>query len=262
MTTTAIIGFDSPLGQSWSGKRYFDCLVNEQNDSLLRGRSFGHVAIICPSLWDKPADARETSALAARIRRLMEVLGEAKIERLTYVTSLELIEDSGNENNRIVPEDESCRQGLLAGFEDFLNLLFGRVVTLRVGDLVGMQENPAGWSVLDELTAARKAKRKIKAGLLVKHQLYPVNRIVADSETAWECGLSEANLTVEPLTTFELVERLMPEMTDSLPIAKESDPVGSARTSLYAIHWNDLNRDFILGKEDMLAVLEELITQK
>lgn len=259
MTTTALIGCDSPLGKYWVSKRYFDCLVSDPTDRILKGREFGQVALVCPSLWDSPENVRaDLKKFSANVLSLMTSLAETKIERLTYVTSLDLIEMDGNENGVVVPTEETSYQGMLAGLRDFLELQFGRVLTIRVGELVGMEENGSEWSVFGELAEAKKAKRKPKVGLLTKHQFYPVSRLVGDVNTAWECGFSNINLVSEPLTVFELTERFFPELTDSLPVAKEQDPVGSARTSLHAICWNDVNADYPIDKESLLESLSAL----
>lgn len=259
MTATAIIGCDTPLGQYWSGKRYFDCLINDQNFNLLKGRQFGEIVLICPSLWDAPeAVQTDFKPFSERVLKLMENLGDAKIERLTYVTSLDLIQPDGNESSSVEPEDESSYQGILAGFQAFLNLQFGRVITLRVPELVGFGEGGTGWSVLGELAAADKKKHKPKVGLLTKHQFYPIDHIVNDAETAWECGASSINLVSEPVTSFELTERLFPKLVDSLPVAREKDPAGSQRTSLYSIYLDDAVSGYIIDKERLLEELKAL----
>lgn len=259
MTTSAIIGCDSPLGKYWSGKRFFDYLINEENYSLLRGRTFGQVVLICPSLWQNPEISRsDVTSFIKKVTSLIGILGETKIERLTYVTTLDLITDDGDESNRVTPEEETSWQGALAGLYDYVNLHFGRMVNLHLPELVGLEDNGPGWSVIAELAAASKTGRKPKTGLLTKHQFYPLHRIVNDAETAWECGLNAINLASEPITTFELTERLFPKLVDFLPTAKEKDPIGSARTSLYSIYYNDTIAHFIMDKESLLEELTPL----
>lgn len=259
MTTTAIIGYDSPLGKYWASKRYFDCLVNKNDYQVLKGREFGQVALVCPSLWDSPENIRENlKQFSDVVLKLIGGIGEARIERLTYVTSLDLIEAAGHENNRVAPAEETSYEGILAGLADFLELHFGRVLTIRVGELVGLEENKPGWSVLGEFEAAKQGNRKPKAGLLTRHQFYPVSRIAQDADTAWGCGLSSVNLVSDPLTTFELAERFFPELVDSLPVAKEQDPVGSMRTSLHAVCWNDVNMDYPIDRESLMESLKAL----
>ncbi len=259
MTTTAIIGCDSPIGKYWAAKRYMDCLINEQNMDLLRGRQFGDVVLVCPSLWDAPGVVKSGwEQLSAQVTRLMSVLGETKIERLTSVTTLDLIAGDGNEDAPVSPDEADACASTLAGFGDYINLTFGRVVTLRLAELVGLEGDPAGWSIVAELLAASKAKRKPKAGLLTKHQFYPLERIVRDAENAWECGLEQVNLLSAPVTVFELTEQLFPSLVDLLPTAKETDPIGDARTSKYAIYWNDEGSAYTVDKDSLSAVFNSL----
>lgn len=260
MTTTALIGCDTPLGKYWSTGRYFDYLVNDANVGLLRGKEWGHVVLICPSLWASPGEIRDNlKQLEKRLANLTDVLGETKIERLTYITTLDLITDSGDENAWVVSEEKSGYLKMLAEFRDFLNLRFGRVLNLRLAELVGLEDDGPGWSVLSEL-AACKGRKKPKVGLLTKHQFYPMDRIINDAELAWECGLSFVNLVSEPITVFDLTEQLFPPFVDLLPLAKETDPAGSTRTSGFAVYWNNGGKPrHTIEKNEMMEKLKSLI---
>ena len=72
---------------------------------------------------------------------------------------------------------------------------------------------------------------------------------------AWECGIFSVNLVPEPVTAFELVEQCFPSLVNRLPVAKETDPYGSARTSVYSTQYHDPDTGYIMDKQDVLAGL-------
>ena len=82
-----------------------------------------------------------------------------------------------------------------------------------------------------------------------------MTRLVRDVEKAWECGIFSVNLVPEPVTTFELVEQCFPSLSNRLPVAKETDPYGSARTSVYSTQYHDPDTGYIMDKQDVLEGL-------
>ena len=90
MTDTVFISSSNALGSFWTSKRYFDYLIDETSLPLLRGREFGQAVLICPSLWEgRRAIRRNEEAFISHVRQLIDILHEVKIERLTYVTSID-----------------------------------------------------------------------------------------------------------------------------------------------------------------------------
>ena len=110
--------------------------------------------------------------------------------------------------------------------------------------------------ILHEVKAAvPEGTEELDVALLERHQLYPMHRLVRDVEKAWECGIFSVNLVPEPVTVFELVEQCFPSLVSRLPVAKETDPYGSARTSVYSTQYHDPDTGYIMDKEDVLAGL-------
>ena len=172
-----------------------------------------------------------------------------KIERLTYVTSIDTQPETGNEDSPLVHEFEDAFLSALAELRDYVNLKFGRVLNVYLPEVTG---TGADMSVADLLANAPEGKDELDVALLERHQLYPMRRIVNDVEKAWECGLFAVNLVPEPVTAFELAEACFPSLVGRLPIAKEADPYGSGRISVHSTQYHDPDTGYIMGKADVL----------
>ncbi|WP_295875159.1 hypothetical protein [uncultured Akkermansia sp.] len=250
MTDTVFISSSNALGSFWTSKRYFDYLIDETNLPLLRGREFGQAVLICPSLWEgRRAIRRNEEAFISHVRQLIDILHEVKIERLTYVTSIDTQPETGNEDSPLVYEFEDAFLSALAELRDYVNLKFGRVLNVYLPEVTG---TGADMSVADLLANAPEGKDELDVALLERHQLYPMRRIVNDVEKAWECGLFAVNLVPEPVTAFELAENCFPSLMNRLPVAKETDPCGSCRTSVHSTQYHDPDTGYVMGKADVL----------
>lgn len=249
MIDTAFIGATCPIGQYWTSKRYYDYIIDEENLNLMRGKEFGQVVIICPSLWQGPIVTREQVEWDTKFTEtLINLLTEVKAERVTFVTGLDLLEANGNEETPQLMESDDPYLANRIALRDFINIRFGRVLNVRVPELV---EIDGLFSVLDVITKTPKTKKILPVSLLERHQLYPMTRIVNDVEKAWSCSLSSVNLVTEPMTTYEIVEKYFPALSKKLPIARELDPYGSARTSLYSKQYHDPDTGYIMSKNDL-----------
>ena len=215
MTDTALIGSSCALGVFWSSKRYFDYLIDETNLSLLRGKEFGQAVIICPSLREGGAAIRRNTA--PFLAQVKTLIDILHEVKAERVTYITSIDTQPETGNELSP--------LLRKPED------------------------------EWLMALVELKDFINVALLERHQLYPMHRLVRDVEKAWECGIFSVNLVPEPVTVFELVEQCFPSLVSRLPVAKETDPYGSARTSVYSTQYHDPDTGYIMDKEDVLAGL-------
>lgn len=253
MTDTALIGSTCALGAFWSSKRYFDYLIDESNLPILRGKDFGQAVIICPSLWEgRGASRKDMARFTAQVDNLINILHEVKAERVTYATCIDTQPETGNELSPLLHESGDPWLAALAELRDFINLRFGRVLNVYLPEVTGTGTD---MSVADLLTRAAEETGELEVFLLERHQLYPMHRLVKDVEKAWECGIFSVNLVPEPVTTFELVESCFPSLSDRLPIAREADPYGSARTSVYSTQYHDPDTGYIMDKQDVLAGL-------
>lgn len=251
MTDTALIGSSCPLGTFWSARRYFDYLLDETNLQLLRGKELGQAVIICPSLWENRDETRQNmDRFLKRVQQLIDLLHEVKIERLTFITTTDMQPDTGNEESPLLRDSGDSMLTALLELSDYVNLKFGRVLNIFLPEITGTN---AEMSIVDRLQAAPAGATTLHAALLERHQLYPMHRLVKDVEKAWDSGLSAVNLVPEPVTTFELVETCFPSLADRLPVARETDPYGSARTSVCSTHYHDPDTGYIMEKS---AVLE------
>ena len=175
-----------------------------------------------------------------------------KAERVTYITSIDTQPETGNELSPLLREPEDEWLAALVELKDFINLRFGRVLNVYLPEVTG---TGAGMSVADLLAEVPEGTEELDVALLERHQLYPMHRLVRDVEKAWECGIFSVNLVPEPVTAFELVEQCFPALVNRLPVAKETDPYGSARTSVYSTQYHDPDTGYIMDKQDVLAGL-------
>lgn len=175
-----------------------------------------------------------------------------KAERVTYITSIDTQPETGNELSPLLRETEDEWLAALVELKNFINLRFGRVLNVYLPEVTG---TGAGMSVADLLAAVPEGTEELDVALLERHQLYPMHRLVRDVEKAWECGIFSVNLVPEPVTAFELVEQCFPSLVNRLPVAKETDPYGSARTSVYSTQYHDPDTGYIMDKQDVLAGL-------
>ena len=159
MTDTVFISSSNALGSFWTSKRYFDYLIDETSLPLLRGREFGQAVLICPSLWEgRRAIRRNEEAFISHVRQLIDILHEVKIERLTYVTSIDTQPETGNEDSPLVHEFEDAFLSALAELRDYVNLKFGRVLSVYLPEVTG---TGADMSVADLLANAPEGKGEL-----------------------------------------------------------------------------------------------------
>lgn len=260
MTQTAIIGSSSSLGNLLSSKRFFDYLIDLDNLSLLRGKQFSELLIVCPSLWDatdKESNDEASLRRSQALSRLLEALQEVKAERLTYITGFDLLPIDGDEESPLLRESDDPLLAALIQFRDTINFQFGRVLTVRVPELVGIGD---AFSVLGDLRHIQAEQGKVRLPLLEKHQFYPALRLLKDVDKAWACGMFSVNFATHPLTVFDVVELFFPDLIDSLPVSKASDPVGSDRKCSKAYYWHDPMDGYILDREEVMeAVVGDLL---
>lgn len=250
MTDTALIGSSCPLGAFWSSKRYFDYLIDETNLPILRGKELGQAVIICPSLREgRRAIRQNMDSFLTQVKNLIDLLHEVKAERMTYVTCMDAQPETGNEHSPLLHEPEDEWLAALVELKAFINLRFGRVLNVCLPEVTG---TGADMSVVDLLAAAPEGTEELAVPLLERHQLYPMSRLVRDVEKAWECGIFSVNLAPEPVTAFELVEHCFPSLANRLPVAKETDPYGSDRTSVHSTQYHDPDTGYIMDKQDVL----------
>lgn len=95
------------------------------------------------------------------VRQLIDILHEVKIERLTYVTSIDTQPETGNEDSPLVHEFEDAFLSALAELRDYVNLKFGRVLSVYLPEVTG---TGADMSVADLLANAPGRKGRTGRG--------------------------------------------------------------------------------------------------
>ena len=153
MTDTVFISSSNALGSFWTSKRYFDYLIDETNLPLLRGREFGQAVLICPSLWEgRRAIRKNEEAFISHVRQLIDILHEVKIERLTYVTSIDTQPETGNEDSPLVHEfedaflsaaGETCKRATLLSAQHE-----AEIVVICHNGQEGDGSNPGEWRLM------------------------------------------------------------------------------------------------------------------
>ncbi|MEG1740403.1 MAG: hypothetical protein RR250_03670 [Akkermansia sp.] len=258
MTQTVLIGSSCTLGKLLSSQRFYDYLIDESNAELLHGKQFGELILICPSLQADPISIKADPApMIASIHQLMKLLAETKVERLTYITGMDLIPEDGNDQSPLMTESDDPYLDALIQLRDFINVQFGRVLTMRTPELLGLSD---GYSVLTELRLAQAEQRAPQVHLLELHQFYPVDHLLKDMDKAWRCGMFSVLLSTPPLTVFDVAELFFPDVIDRLPLAKKTDPVGSNRTLTTSLYWHDPINGYIMDKEEVIeAIVNDLL---
>ncbi len=256
MINTGIIGSSCLLGHLWTKQRFFDYLFDPVNWELLRNQSFGELLLIDPILWDGPI-AVNASQYIHQLEQLTQFLHETKVERLTFLTTFDLLPEDADESTEQLQSSDDPVLNAQIKFRDYINLQFGRVLTVRLPEILGLGQ---GFSpVIDTIINATATEGTLPLPLLERHQFYPISHIIADVDTAWKCGLFSANLASAPVTTFEIFEQVAPELQDRLPIAHPSDPMGSNRKSQVSYFWHDPMTGYIIDKESIISCIKEIL---
>jgi len=193
MTDTVLIGSSCALGAFWSSKRYFDYLIDETNLSLLRGKEFGQAVIICPSLREVgTAILRNTAPFLAQVKTLIYLLHDVKAERVTYITSIDTQPETGNELSPLLREQEDEWLAALVELKNFINLRFGRVLTVYLPEVTG---TGAGMSVADLLAEAGLELNKTQAAEAVNVMLDAFTNTLKDGGTVDMFGFGKFTVT-------------------------------------------------------------------
>lgn len=252
MKPNALIGAKSPLGKYLTGKMFFDFVFDDGNWMLCHNKDFNHLVVICPSLWVK----NDETCLANKkeVNQLIDILGDNRAERVTYVTTLDLLPTDGDENSPLVKESNCSALANAVLLRDLIEVKFGRVLTVRVPELLGL-DTPYPNSLIPALKVAKLVRDLKPLGLLTRHQFFPIEHLVSSTLRAWDCGLSQINLVSEPLMTVEIVEKCFPKLLDKLPLARQEDAVGNMRKSIHAIHYYDPANGYMMDKEQIIACL-------
>lgn len=254
MIGTAFIGADSPLGKLAANKLNFDCLITAEKLQQISGQSFNHLVCLCPTLWKSPAESRKNVfGTQHYIAKLMAALNDVKVDRLTYISNCELLEQEGNENTpQLASSEDELTQSLIE-LRNFMNLRFGRILHIQIPSFIGLG---AGYSVLDEFREADIEASAPHLALLEHQQFYPIQRLLPDINKAWSLGLFSVIFATPPITNMEIAECLFPDVVKLLPVAKTTDKLGSLRSSIHSIHWNDPVDGYIMTKEEVMTFLE------
>lgn len=257
MTETALIGSSCLLGRQWASQQYFDYLVDRNNLRLLTGRAFGMLVIIDPALETGPlaasqAPEKDTEAVAGLLHHLVDI----KADRAILVTTADLLPEDGDESAALADTQDDPFLASRRALYDCVNLRFGRVLNFFIPELA--VPDPA-FSMLGTLKTP-PPEGNLPLPLLKRHQLYPAARLAGDIEKLLPLGVARAVAAMPPLTTSELVETLVPGLTDRLSVAHKADPQGSRRKSLLSFHWLDPRDGYWATKEALLAELAPLLS--
>lgn len=252
MKPNALIGAKSPLGKYLTGKMFFDFVFDDGNWMICHGKDFNHLVVICPSLWLKNDETCIENK--KEVNRLLDILGDNRAEQITYITTLDLLPTNGDENSPLLLASDNPALARAIELRDLMEVKFGRVLTVRVPELLGL-DTPYPNGLIPLLKKAKLVRDLKSLGLLTRHQFFPIEQLVPATLRAWDCGLSQINLVSEPLMTVEIVEKCFPKLLDKLPLARQEDAVGNMRKSIHAIHYYDPANGYMLDKEQTIECL-------
>lgn len=233
----AIIGAKTALGDFLASRNKYDYIIDPSNVDILRNKQFLEIVCTVADFPEKAAMAEEKDAL--RFEKLQEILSEVKTERFTLVTSLATVNPSDgyyNENTSLYTDVTAPNPFIShrARFEEFIQLRFGRVLTVRVPELVFSNTLRPG------IIGAIPSMEKLASYPAdMSHQLFYLPMIEEDISMGWKLGLSLINLAPEPLSTIEIVREFAPDAIAVLNNAPDGYVFPPLAHSLNSIHWYD-----------------------
>lgn len=233
----ALIGAHTPIGEFLLTQGTYDYVIDPSNIELLRNKQFLEIVCTIADLPKKGTMAEEKDAL--RFEKLQETLSEVKTERFTLITSVEALEPVNGvctENSPLLSPDNAPSPFIAhrIEFEKFVNLRFGRVLTVRLPRQVFSSTLQPG--ILADINSA-EALAQYPADM--PHQLFYLPSLTKDIATGWTLGFSQINLAPEPLTTIEIVREYAPDAISVLKNAEEGAEFPPIMESLSSIHWHD-----------------------
>lgn len=247
----ALIGASGLLGHYLTPSQPFDYIITPQNIEKIRTKQFTEIVCVI-------SDSNEVSAFNEdkdnlRFDNLINVLSEVKTDRFTLISHVDVLEKTSFPCLETSPyyTEETAPDSFISNrirFEEFINLRFGRVVTIRLPQMFcrdfcdGIMRDIKGKNSLKEYSA------------MSLHRYYPLSLLLKDIEHAWSLGLSSLNLAPEPFTAEELVQIIEPTLIDSLNMSLPKTKISPLVHSLHAIHWLD-TKGFLYNKETILKLI-------
>ncbi len=249
---TALIGYTGFVGGVLHQALQPDHLFRSTNIDEIRGQSFDH--IICAGVqamkWWANLHPEEDRA---GINRLLEPLAEAKAERFTLISSIDVYPSPrGVDESTVIDRTGHHAYGLhRLEVEDRIRELFPRVAILRLPGLFGpgLKKN-----VIFDLIHDNGLDKVHPDGVF---QYYDTRRLAADIETVWSNGIELLNVSSEPLGTSEIRDHFFPgkELGGQGPA-----PASYDMRSLHAPHWGG-NGGYLYSRERMLGDLGDWLAE-
>ena len=244
----ALIGHSGFVGSNLLAQGSYDSLFRSSDIDGIRGKSFDH--IVCAGVqamkWWANLHPEEDQAGIARLR---EPLAEARAERFTLISTIDVYPaPRGVDEDSEIERSGHHAYGLhRLEFEDWVRERFPRVVILRLPGLFGpgLKKN-----VIYDMMHDNNLDKVHPGGVF---QYYDLKHLSRDIERAWSEGIGLLNLSGGPLGTGEIRDRFFPgkELGGSGPA-----PAGYDMRSKHAAAWGGTD-GYLYSKEQVLGDLGE-----
>lgn len=251
---TAFLGACTSLGQYWTKRRKFDYLINKENFQLTFGRSFRMMVYLDNAIANGPCLVRQDVEADTRATNYMvRHLGDIKPELTVFVTTCDMLPYGADENTPPLEHSSDPYVENRIRLYHALNLQYGRVLNVHVPEVAS--PSTRGYSHLIDTLMDPPPSGELPLASGEWHQLYFLQKIMADVERCIPLGIPSIIASPPPLATREIVEALAPHLLDRLAPSRPEDNRGMNYTSIHSFQWLDPRDGYLLSKEDQLALL-------
>jgi len=250
-THTALIGHSGFVGSNLAGQFTFDEKYRSTDIENIRGKAFD--VVMCAGIQAKKWWANQNAEEdRADIQRLLDLLSTISAKRFVLISTVDFYPDPAgvDEETKIDPQANHAygKNRFLA--EEFIRATFSDHLILRLPGLFGkgIKKN-----VIHDLLNNHELEKINPAGV---YQYYYLDRLRADIELAQRLGLQTLNVSTEPVSTREIVNRLFPQSS----VGPES--AFKATYDMHTLHWKSWDSNipgYLYGKAAVLSQLDEFV---
>ncbi len=253
MNQGALIGHTGFVGSNLKGQLSFDGLFSSINVNELKNTSWD--LIVCAGIQAKKWWANANpEADRAGIASLLEVLTTVRAQRFVLISTVDVYpHPSGVDETSPIDSESNHAYGkhrFMA--ENFVRDHFADHLVLRLPGLfgTGIKKN-----VIHDLIHRHELEKINPSGV---YQYYPLDRLGADMTRCQELGLRLLNVSAEPISTGEIVERFFPDVR----VGKEN-PFQTVY-DVKSCHWRDWGSalpGYLYDKASVLDHLEAFLSR-
>jgi nucleoside-diphosphate-sugar epimerase len=250
---SSLIGHSGFVGGNLLACRTYDSTYRSTDIDSIRGRHFDHIVCAGVQAMKWWANLHPEEDMAG-IERLLCPLSEAKAERFTLISSIDVYPaPRGVDEDSHIDRNGHHAYGLhRLEVEDRIRGIFPRVLILRLPGLFGpgLKKN-----VIFDLIHDNNLDKVHPGGVF---QYYDLRRLADDIDKAWELGIELLNISSGPLGTAEIRDRFFPEKE---PGSTGPAPASYDMLSKHADAWGGAD-GYLYSKEEVMEDLAGWLDQE